>query len=138
MTQPQKSAVEFTVQGNPIPKARPVTRFRDGEPVRTFTPRPTAGWESLVQAYAVQAMRGRPPLQGPLAVEMRFYRKDRAPCDFDNLAKAILDAVQEHLPDIPGGILFKDDRQIVEAHIFKSVDKANPRVEVRVWAIEGE
>lgn len=127
--------VAFTVQGNPIPKARPVTRFRDDEPVRTFTPRPTADWEYQVAWAAREAMRDRAPIEGPIGVWMYFHRQTARACDVDNLAKAVLDAIQEQLPDVPDGIVFKDDSQIVELHLFKNVNPANPRVEVRVWPI---
>jgi Holliday junction resolvase RusA-like endonuclease len=129
--------VAFTVDGNPIPKARPVTRWKDGQKPRTFTPRTTAAWEAIVGLRALQAMRGRDPLRGPVAVELHFYRKDRAACDFDNLAKAVIDAVQRS-PDAPFGIVILDDVQVVEAHIFKDVDPDNPRVEVRVQELPGE
>lgn len=126
--------VYFIVEGNPIPKARPVTRFKDDQPVRTFTPRRTQEYEARVAWAARQAMAGREPLAGELGVVLHFYRKDRSPCDFDNLAKAVLDAVQESR-DVPGGIVFQDDRQIVHAYIMKSVDPARPRAEVWVWEI---
>ena len=126
-------SIAFTVEGNPVPKARPVTRFRDGQPVRTFTPRRTQDYETRVAWAARRAMAGRDPFQGPVAVELRFFRKDRAVVDFDNLAKAVLDAVQES-DDTPGGILFQDDNQVVEAHVYKGVDPENPRAEVRVWS----
>ena len=126
-------AIHFEVDGNPIPKARAITRFQDGQPVRTFTPRRTYDYEQRVAWAARRAMAGRDPLAGPVAVELRFFRKDRAPCDFDNLAKGVLDAVQES-EDTPGGICFQDDRQIVEAHVYKGVDPDNPRAEIRVWS----
>ena len=128
--------VEFVVEGNPIPKARPVTKFRGGGRVRTFTPATTAAWESVVAFAANRAMQGREPLRGDVAVELHFYRDSRACCDFDNLAKAVLDAIQ-HSADAPFGIVILDDVQVVEAHIYKAVDPARPRVEVRVWQLPG-
>jgi len=126
--------LEFSVEGNPVPKARPVTRFKDGGRVRTFTPRTTEAWEAAVAFAANRAMHGSDPLHGNLAITLRFYRKDRAACDLDNLAKAVLDAVQAR-PDAPFGICFLDDRQIVELHLYKSTDRDRPRVEVTVQQI---
>ncbi len=129
--------VEFVVEGNPIPKARPITKFRDGGRVRTFTPATTEAWEACVSFAANRAMQGRDPLHGEVAVELHFYRKDRSCCDFDNLAKAVLDAIQ-HTKDAPFGIVILDDVQVVEAHVFKAVDPDRPRVEVKVWQLGGE
>jgi Holliday junction resolvase RusA-like endonuclease len=122
------SAVHFVVEGDPVPKGRPITRFRDGQPVRTITPRRTRQYEQRVAWAARQAMAGREPLAGPIAVSMHFYRKTARRCDFDNLAKAVTDAIQ-------GDIVFADDDQVVEAHIYKGLDPARPRAEVWIWTI---
>lgn len=129
------SVVEFTVEGNPIPKQRAVTRFKDGEPVRTFTPHSTADWESRIAWAARAAMAGRDPLQGPLALEVWAFRSTRRRADFDNLAKAVTDAVQAS-KDCPEGIVFADDAQIIDAYIHKRVDPAYPRIVVRVCTTE--
>lgn len=63
------------------------------------------------------------PLDGPVAVTLRVYRPRKAG-DLDNRAKAVLDAVK--------GRLFVDDSQVVELHMYRYDDKANPRVEVTV------
>jgi len=127
--------ISFTVEGDPRPKGRPVTRFKDGQPVRTFTPRTTAEWESRVAWAARLAIAGQEPLEGDVAVELHFYRATARRCDFDNLAKAVLDAVQAS-ENSPAGILFADDDQVVEAHIYKAIDREAPRVEVRAWEVE--
>jgi Holliday junction resolvase RusA-like endonuclease len=129
--------ISFAVEGNPVPKARPVTRFQDGQPVRTFTPPRTVAWESAVAWEAHRAMDGLEPFQMEVGVEMRFYRETAHACDLDNLAKAVLDAIQERAGS-PGGIVMCDDNQVVEAHIYKAVDPARPRVEVRVWDMSTE
>jgi Holliday junction resolvase RusA-like endonuclease len=60
------------------------------------------------------AMGSRAPLLGLVVVTMRFARPvkrdHRKDGDFDNYAK--------HLCDAANGIVWKDDRQIIEAHIF--------------------
>ena len=65
-------------------------------------------------------------LTEPLEVVLKFYRKfsptSRAYGDADNLAKAILDALN--------GLAYKDDSQIVRLTVEKYQDKVNQRVEV--------
>ena len=75
------------------------------------------------------AVAGVRPLQGPLAVDLLLYRPRKAG-DVDAYSKVLLDSMQGHL--------WEDDKQIVELHLYRRDDKANPRVEVRVWPVEGE
>jgi len=74
-------------------------------------------WEARAQ------FRGR-PLTGPLAIEATFFWGDRRKHDWDN-QKAFWDSLN--------GIVYEDDRQIKDAHIMVEYDKANPRVELRLW-----
>ena len=56
-----------------------------------------------------------------VGLNVMFYLKyDR---DVDNL-KLLLDSMK--------GILFADDAQVIELHIYKFKDKDNPRVEISV------
>lgn len=63
----------------------------------------------------------QPILFGPIAVTLRFFLKYER--DVDNV-KLLLDTLT--------GYLYKDDTQITELHIYKTKDKANPRVEVEI------
>ena len=76
-------------------------------------------WEARSQ------YRGR-PLEGPVAAEITLYWPNRRNHDIDNI-KSLLDACT--------GILWKDDGQITDLHLMKSVDKEKPRVEMRVWEL---
>jgi crossover junction endodeoxyribonuclease RusA len=58
-----------------------------------------------------------------LSVTAHIYRASAAG-DLDNRLKALLDALN--------GVLWADDRQIVEIHAYRHDDKANPRVELLV------
>jgi crossover junction endodeoxyribonuclease RusA len=66
------------------------------------------------------------PFAGPVAVYLHVYRARKAG-DLDNSAKVLLDALQ--------GVAYNDDAQIVELHLYRHDDKANPRVEVEVRKI---
>lgn len=63
------------------------------------------------------------PLQGPLAVTLDLYWPDRRKHDVDNV-KALLDALNS--------VVWEDDGQIVDLHIRKHFDKADPRVELEI------
>ncbi|GAO38351.1 Holliday junction endonuclease RusA [Sphingomonas changbaiensis NBRC 104936] len=77
-------------------------------------------------AWEARAQHRGKPLAGPLAVEISLFWPDRRKHDIDNL-KALLDACT--------GILWDDDGQIADLHTMKEYDKANPRVEMRVWEL---
>ena len=63
-------------------------------------------------------------LEGPIKVELIVYFRSKATSDIDNVCKATLDSLT--------GVLWKDDRQIVELHAYKQQDKTYPRIEITV------
>jgi Holliday junction resolvase RusA-like endonuclease len=121
--------VQFTVDANPVPKGRPrysaITGF-----VRTYTPKKTSDYETIVRETAQQAMGPTEPLETPTAVYLyirlpipKSYPKKRLQAclkglerpikkpDIDNLAKSVLDGLN--------GIVYRDDGQIVSLHVTK-------------------
>ena len=64
-----------------------------------------------------------PIKSGDVCINVLFYFKDNRK-DIDGCLKALLDCMQ--------GIVYENDRQIIELHCFKMIDKANPRVEIQV------
>jgi Holliday junction resolvase RusA-like endonuclease len=133
-------SVQFSIDSPPVPKGRP--KFsKIGGFVRTYTPKKTSDYETIVRETAQQAMT-REPLETPTAVYLYFrlpipksYPKKRvAACltglerpikkpDIDNLAKSVLDGLN--------GIVYRDDGQIVSLHVTK-VYAASPGVDVLV------
>lgn len=67
------------------------------------------------------------PLTGDVALRLTFYRPRRTG-DLSNLLKCLEDSFT--------GILYVDDAQIVEEHLFRLEDPARPRVEVALWEVE--
>lgn len=134
--------IDFTIDGLPVAKGRPrVTR--NG----TYTPAKTKNYEKLVQLYFNNQYKGD-PLEGPLRLTIDFYmyipkntskkrrklknNKAILPTkkpDFDNLTKSITDALNK--------LAYKDDNQIVEAHICKYYSD-DPRAVVKIETIKGE
>lgn len=111
--------VRFIVPGDPRPKGRP--RFGNGF---VHTPRETQRAEHTVKVIARNA--GARPMQGAVAVDLKFYRATKRRCDVDNLAKLVLDALN--------GIAWRDDDQIASLTATKAHDPENPRTEVMVEA----
>ena len=122
-----KREIVFTVPGNPVPKARARVTLRRGGKATAYTPARTKGWEALVAQAAFLAMRGQPPLEGPVGVELWLWRGDRRRVDGDNMEKAMLDACN--------GVVWLDDDQVLEMHRFKVFDRDDPRVGMRVWSV---
>lgn len=73
------------------------------------------------------AHAGLHPFTGAVAVSLHVYRARKAG-DLDNFAKVTLDALR--------GLAYNDDDQIVELHLWRHDDKANPRVEVEIRAVQ--
>ena len=139
------STIRFTVPGQPVGKGRP-RAFRMGKGVRMFTPEKTVSYESLVATAAHGAMRGHPPVEGAVAVDldirlmvpMSWSAKKRAQAlegqihptkkpDADNVTKAIFDAMN--------GIVWGDDVQVVRLSLRKRYG-ATPGVTVAVRGVE--
>ncbi len=104
-----------TVPGNPIPKERPRVVGR-----RAYTPKRTRDAEAWVRLHA----RALPCVEGPIRLGLAFFRKDAVPCDIDNLAKLVQDALN--------GAAWVDDRQILVLSASKDIDRQNPRTEITV------
>jgi Holliday junction resolvase RusA-like endonuclease len=58
------------------------------------------------------------------AVELRCFVGNARTIDCDNAAKNILDGLK--------GTCFPDDRQVVDLHVTKQIDREQPRLEVLV------
>jgi Holliday junction resolvase RusA-like endonuclease len=128
--------VIFTVKGDPVGKQRP--RFSRG---RTYTPKKTVDYESLIASKSSQAMGSSEPLQTPVAIFIwishaipaSYSKKRKEAClngldwpkkpDLDNVAKVFLDAMN--------GIVYKDDVQVVKLRVSKRYD-TDSRVDVLV------
>ena len=110
-------------------KGRP--RFaRKGTLVKTYTDAKTLTYEKSIQTYAKQAMGSTSPLIGAVAAYLHIgipippsYSKarqiacingDERPTkkpDIDNIVKAVLDGMN--------GIVYLDDKQVVDLHLTK-------------------
>lgn len=124
------SEIKLFIAGLPVGKGRP--RFaRRGNYVTAYTPEKTRAWEQVVKDYCT-LNRPRQTPQGPAIVYLTFIlpRPKSLPKkithhtkkpDLDNLAKAVLDAMQ--------GSFFVSDSQITSLALFKTYGE-RPGVEI--------
>lgn len=132
----------------PVTKLRPRVIKRRGM-AHTYTPYKTRAFENRVLDYYMEHSKGYKFEQGvPIRVSINFgmpvpksfTKKKRAQIaegelwhtvkpDCDNLAKAILDALNE--------VAWHDDAQIAELCIQKGYCLAGPYIELRISALEG-
>lgn len=116
-------SIEFNVSGCPVPKQS----FRYASGGGYTAPRVTA-WADTVAAAAREAMRGKPPMVGVLAVRLDFSLPHKRRVDADNLSKCVLDAMT--------GIVYVDDQQVIRLYIHIRRGCANPGgVSIEVEAV---
>jgi Holliday junction resolvase RusA-like endonuclease len=83
----------------------------------------------------------RVQLEGPLRVTLRVFYASQRP-DLDE--SVILDVLQDRYTGkgerrelVQKGV-YRNDRQVREKHVFHAIDRANPRAEVEVEALEAQ
>lgn len=149
--------VSFVVPGEPVGKGRPRAVGRKRRDKATgqlvsytahITPERTENYENRIGMAGQQAMAGRDLIEGPVMVELHIAlsipqsmskkRKALAAAgdlfptkkpDMDNVIKAIYDGLN--------GVVWKDDVQVVDAHVRKRFGDT-PGVSVRVVPLVGE
>ena len=122
--------IKFIVHGVVVPKQSTRIRIDQWGRVRTYPSKRVKDWQSTVCVYATLELINHVDFvmfECPVKAEYKFYLPDRRHRDLDNCAKGISDALE--------GVLFKNDIQIEELHLYKYVDKENPRVEVVIGRI---
>ena len=122
-----------------IPKGAHATR--DGDAIRLVLPYPPSANSYWRHAKGVTYLSREAkdyrkvvaligancrPLRGPIRLTAYVYRPRRIG-DLGNCEKVLSDALQ--------GIAFEDDAQVVEQHLYRHDDKANPRAEVLVESL---
>jgi len=122
MIETPRMIVSFLVDGEPLPKQS----YRAVKGGGYTSPRIKA-WQDTVALAAREAMQGREPEQGEVAMLVVFVRSNHKRADLDNLNKAVADALR--------GIVYEDDCQIVTLHLVKHVmTKAKAGILVSVYA----
>lgn len=114
MTNPHPSTVSFVIEGEPASKANS----------RRWTGKFFIKSEKALNygaAFKQQCPTVTPLMDGDLSVSIHIYYASRRP-DLD--ASLIFDLMQ--------GLIYENDRQIKEQHLFWGLDKERPRAEITV------
>ena len=103
-------------------KTKPISVNKLYQGRRYLTPEGKA--TKLEMGWEAKRLWKEKPYKGNLSVNVMFYFKDKRMLDIDGGLKALFDCLT--------GIIWEDDDQITEMHVFKEVDKKNPRIEIQV------
>ena len=133
--------IQFTIPGNPVPKARP----RVTKSGHAYTPKKTSDYEKLVQIYAKQAMAGMNPTTEAVRLTVRAFfpipkswtkaKKEKAlNGDLKHTTKPDLSNIVKAVEDAMNGIVYKDDSQISEIVCVKRYSMS-PKVDLTVEVI---
>jgi len=120
--------VTFTVNGEPVAKARP----RFGKNGHVYTPKRTKAYEEKVALFATiarQQARAK-SFTGPVGVSVTFYNKSKRHVDLDNQLKAVMDSMNK--------VLYDDDSQVMEIQVRRVVVTEDPRAEITVTQLNWE
>lgn len=135
---PGHLVVWFEVPCSPVPLQRPKFSVR-GKFAHVYDSPKNKEAKLFVRFFALEAQGSHPPLLGALTAELEFHmpkpkskiRKHSTPYpyadskpDIDNLIKLVFDAI--------GGVVFKDDSQIIEVTAKKIWAKGDPKTVVKI------
>ena len=110
--------IKFTILGQPYSKANRRRFVRAGLIIKSREAM------AYVEYAALQLPRLRAPLEGPLGISAVIYYASRRP-DLD--PSLLFDVLQ--------GRMIVNDRQLEEQHLYKKIDKSNPRSEIEIWRL---
>lgn len=135
--------IEIVLLGEPVAKGRPRFSQATGH---AYTPEKTRNYEQMLRLAATDVMGDRPPLEGPLTLDMRVVKgiprswpkkkQDAAKAgallpigkpDWDNFGKVV---------DAGNMVIWVDDGQIVDGRVRKSYGE-KPGMWITVTPLEG-
>ncbi len=117
--------IRFTVEGEPVPKARP--RVVKG---RTYTPQRTVDAEEAIGWAFREAMPGHEARIGLMGMRCTFYTASQKPrSDVDNLLKTVKDALE--------GLAYVNDKQVDDVRGRRVRGSMEPRTVVEIWELNG-
>lgn len=135
--------IEIVLLGEPVAKGRPRFSAATGH---AYTPEKTRTYEQMLRLAATDVMGDRPPLEGPLTLDMRVVKsiprswpkkkQDAARSgallptgkpDWDNFGKVV---------DAGNMVIWVDDGQIVDGRVRKSYGE-KPGMWITITPMEG-
>jgi len=127
--------LSFTVRGVPVPQGSMKAFMPKGAkfPVLTSDNPKLKAWRKLVRAQALEAMGWLPPAgkNVPIRVQAVFFMpRAKTNKAIDAVKKPDIDKLLRSCLDSMTGVVYTDDSQVVEVHVFKTYGQ--PRVEIKL------
>jgi len=120
--------MEFCIKGQPFSKANSRRLVKRGNKLVSIKSEKALNYQESA-LWQLKSIIGRhKPFSVPVAVEITIYYPDRRQ-DLD--PSLILDIMQK------AGV-YENDRLVQEMHLFREIDKENPRSEILIWKIGEE
>ncbi len=116
--------IEFTILGQPPSKSNSYRVGKVAGHGMLYKSKELKKYEEHFQIQIPSKYRGV-KIEGDLCVSIICFFSSRRP-DLDNAAKALLDCLQN------GGVI-KNDRSFIEVHLYKKLDKDNPRAIISIY-----
>lgn len=135
--------IEIVLLGEPVAKGRPRFSQATGH---AYTPEKTRTYEQMLRLAATDVMGDRPPLEGPLTLDMRVVKSiprswpkkkqemarsgallPTGKPDWDNFGKVV---------DAGNMVIWVDDGQIVDGRVRKSYGE-KPGMWITITPMEG-
>lgn len=127
--------LRFVVQGEPVPAQMATLLPGGGVSTKGEKNVRARSYRDRVRLFAmaeINRARWHAQSDDAFAVELHAFVGDARVVDCDNLAKNVLDG----LKSVRGrACIFPDDRQVVELHVTKAIDRERPRLEILVRRI---
>lgn len=116
--------IEITIPGRPVPAVRMTRR---GKWIKANAKRYLA-YKDIVRWTALDEMKklGFAPIEGPVGVELHAWISGGRPGDIDNIQKSVFDGLN--------GVVWYDDRQVVEIHAYRHIGVPQ-RTEIKIWEV---
>lgn len=113
----------ITLQGTPPSTSHIYKYCRMGNSVRGYM---TIDGKAKKEEYQwmMKNQWKNKPTKEELILEVELYFQDKRKRDIDNYQKLWMDAGT--------GIIWEDDSQIIELHLYKYIDRNNPRITIKI------
>jgi Holliday junction resolvase RusA-like endonuclease len=136
--------IQLTIPGRLVGKGRPKFSVVNGH-ARAYTPEKARNAEAMIRTLAFEAMQGKPPCEGPMALTITVWinrpaswsKKRKAATTFvtgkpdaDNQIKLTADSMN--------GIVYRDDAQISRLSIDRFYTDGAERATVKVESLAEE
>ncbi len=121
-----KFQIEFTFKGEPVTKSNNTMWWKG----KMRIPTRIRKYEKALKEYAILHMQKKhlKPTKSIVKMIINYFYGSLRRKDLQNLPKTTADALNK--------VCYDDDFQVHELHLYRHLDKKNPRVEIRIEEME--